>query len=241
MSRLRAWLVGSVGWLCTTQGHTAPYGVTAYNPTQDHHATIKVARIFEEDRVLRTPGMIPPDRERAQGRILCVPKVPKGSTPNKAAILKQRYQVANAFLAFEDDVAIVNRHNFMDERGRETFKVTNCFFEHMESGDLVRFVKAESTPQPTTGKSADINNEDVAVVELERVPGFGTPQVGKSIPVEDIEIDADLGGRSLQVVSNFANNLPTGLAPDAKTFTSCDVISFDQSLLEAYRRLKAGR
>lgn len=217
-----------MSWWCAAQGVTTLSQERAqYEASSESGlAAIKVARIFEEDRLVRVPGTIPPERERALGRVWCVVKAfPKGSTPTKATILARTHWVATAFLAFDDDVAVVSRHIFLDEFGSQINKVSNCFFEHLESGDIVPFVRTESAPHPKMGRGIPEQNEDVAVVKLARVPGTGTDHVGMAIPIEGVEIDADLGGRPLEVVSNYANNLPPGMAPDTKTITSCEVIT----------------
>lgn len=148
--------------------------------------------------------------ESVQGRFWCQVlgnPPPEGYLPTKSE-LTNNYNVENATVAFEDNVILLNRHMFLDPNGQTKAKPENCFFEHISSGKLYRASPnvANKPLNYQDGKVVDVREDDIALVRLsKRIPGVSP------IQAKDMVIDSPHpNGTPLTVVSNYAQNSPTG-------------------------------
>lgn len=186
-----------------------------FNATSDLYK--QVAIIGSDDRKIRKPGDISIDLESAQGRIWCYKKaLEKGKVPTRQELDRGGNFAGNATIAFEKDMAIVNRHNFVDAQdSSKTAKVTNCYFEHIKSGEIVQMMDAEFAPLTSKDPTDEINL-DFAVVKLNTKIDSATPVMKEDILIETNE---DLSA-PIKVVSNYAHNNKDG-NKYALTITSC--------------------
>ncbi|MBX3020886.1 MAG: hypothetical protein KF799_04355 [Bdellovibrionales bacterium] len=178
----------------------------------------QVAIIGEDNREIRKPGSSSGDIEKAQGRVYCIdkPSNKKNTLPqiSKADILKQKPIVANATIALENDVIILNRHIFIESDGRTIAKFENCYFEHIFSGQIIPLVDAEFPPLLASKHPRDRGHRDFAVARLKT-----KPKDSSAIPKDMIVID---GGPDfsapIKVISNYAMNTKNR---ESLTMTTC--------------------
>ncbi|MBX3023098.1 MAG: hypothetical protein KF799_15590 [Bdellovibrionales bacterium] len=173
----------------------------------------EVAIIGPDDREARSASSVAANIEAAQGRAYCL-KVPyKSGVPTKEYLVKNG-SAANATLSFENDIAIVSRHVFKNQDGSKNYGAANCYFEHVQSGEIIPFVDA-AYPKFKAGDFLDWLDSDFAVVRLK-----SSPKRGKAIPEEDIieDLEDDRDAR-VKVISNYARNSKGG--KEALTMTSC--------------------
>lgn len=176
----------------------------------------QVAIIGPDNREDRTPEAFGENVEAAQARVWCHRKgsKPKGSKLNKSQVSLKNFSVSNATLAFEDGMAIVSRHIFVDEYGKQDKKFTDCFLELIKSGEIIR-VEDAVYPEMKTGNTS-FQYQDFAVVRLASAPKGGIP-----IKEKDIAINPGITpGEDLKVVSNVASNNKNGNI-EALTMTTC--------------------
>lgn len=187
-------------------------------------STAMAAVIGLDERTERAHRNLPVHIEAAQGRICCHHRGPtpaKNQPPSKDH-LRKNYAVANTFLAFEDDMAIVNRHTLVNARGKPWQKLENCFFEHIQSGELIPLVDSAFPPlepgsnvEGTDQLSLKGRKNDMAVVRLSRKPTGG---------MAIREKDMHFGGltdpsQRLKVISNYAKNRSNR---ESLTMTTCN-------------------
>lgn len=177
----------------------------------------QVALIESDDRVLRSPGTVTADIEKAQARSCCFERPFAGTgIPTKKYITSHGRVTSNATLAFEGDMAIVNRHLFIDKKGHQVANVKNCYLEHIASGEIVQMTDVE---YPTFDPKAagTFSHQDFAVVKLAH-----TPKGASFLKREDIFIDKEkLANAQIKVVSNYAANNTQGRGNEALTMTNC--------------------
>ena len=175
-----------------------------------------IAIVGEDDREIRERGSLEEHLEAAQARIWCSDrlKLKPGQVPTK-----QQFQggwVSNATIAFQDDLAIVNRHNFLEPNGSRSTKTSFCFIEHIKTSEFIPIVDVEYPPQPNASKNMR-PHRDFAVVRLGRKLENGT-----AVRSEDIIIDKQRDpNANVTVVSNYAKNNKTGRSNEAMTITTC--------------------
>lgn len=181
----------------------------------------QVAIIEGDNRFLRTPGDVSRDIlvdiENAQARSYCLtrPYTGKG-VPNKAYLTSHARMTSNATLAFEGDMAIVNRHLFIDRKAHQLSNIKNCFLEHLASGEIVPMIDVEYPAfDPKGGET--YSHRDFAVVKLAHIP-----HEASFLRTEDILIDnVKQAEVPIKVVSNYANNNSGGRGKEALTMTNC--------------------
>lgn len=190
-------------------GHTAQFSAPS-PPFQ------RAAIIGEDNRQPRTPSDFGANVEAAQGRLWCHKRGPKpsGDRIAKSELSTKRYEVSNATLAFEDGIAIVSRHSFVDEYGKMDTEFNDCFVEHIKSGEMIRIQDGVFPPMKTGNTS--FQYQDFAVVRLSSAPSGGIP-----IKQEDMAISSGITPNDrLKVVSNYATNNKNGKR-DMLTMTTC--------------------
>lgn len=200
----------------------------------------EVAIIGSDDRAERNPGDLAANVEAAQGRIWCHHRGPtpkKNQAPPDKDHLRSNYSVVNAFLAFEDDMAVINRHTLVDALGKPRRNVKDCFFEHIQSGELIALtdsayppVEPGSNVEGTDKWNIKGHKDDIALVKLSRKPTGGRAILEREMNFNDIP---DPSTR-LKVVSNYAKN--TG-DRESLTMTSCQAMgqySFKGAPLNVY-------
>lgn len=104
-----------------------------------------VALIGNDDRVERTSQNTPAHIENAQARCYCVDTAMfnnPAKPPTRDQLIQANAGKGNATIAFEDDVAIVPRHFFLKKDGLPDYKPTNCFIEHVKTGEIIQVVRA---------------------------------------------------------------------------------------------------
>ena len=188
----------------------------------------ETALITKESRVPRSPDELG-ELESSQGRVWCFTKknVPtQFSNRNK---LRNTFTfLCNGNLIIDKDVVVLNRHNFVKMDGHKTnVRPEDCFFEHVASGEFIRFKKVQYEPYEyvPSDNYLDYYLKDFALAQLEREPSKApaTP-----IAVEDMEMSEQLYTRStpLTVISNYAQNYKQNSkspldARETPTTTSC--------------------
>lgn len=179
--------------------------------------TNEIAVIGPDDRDDRHLSDTTTNIEAAQGRIWCVDtfKAKPGQVPTREQ-LKGNF-VANATLAFDDDMAIVSRHMFIKANGKPNHSLSDCFFEHIASGSISPIKDVEYNRLISTTDKVAHSHQDFAVIKLNK-----KMQNGSAIKDEDILIDWDPDlDEKLTVVSNFAANNKSGRSDLALTITRC--------------------
>lgn len=175
----------------------------------------QVAIIGDDDREIRQPGDISSRMEAAQARLWCLDKsvrLPSGKIPTKAQ-LKGNF-VSNATIAFEDDMAVVNRHMFLNDDGKPNHQLSRCYIEHIKSAQIIPLTDIEY-PALGTGKMQGFHR-DFAVVRLGR-----KLENGSALREEDILIDSSPDIKEqVTVVSNYGLNMKSGNV-EALTMTNC--------------------
>lgn len=190
--------------------------------TEDIRALYQtVAIIGRDDRTERTQGEIAADLEAAQGRIWCNPQGTNSATrktPSKAE-LRDGYLVSNATLFLDDETALVNRHMFLDnDSGTKTVDPKACYFEHIQSGEIIPIVDAEIAKYERDAKKISVHHNDFALVKLSRKPSGGG-----SVRREDVLINPEpTEPARLKVISNYASNLSS---KESLTITTCDKLT----------------
>ncbi|RWX60552.1 hypothetical protein [Mesorhizobium sp. M2A.F.Ca.ET.039.01.1.1] len=168
-----------------------------------------IALIGPEGRQVRDPSSNP-ELEKAQGRLYCLSSSPrKGKFPS-AQYIKSNSAKANAFLAFKEDIIIVNRHNFILTADVEKISdIHRCYFEHIYNVDLIPLVDVEYIDDAyyrhnmNTGEiELRYRSDDFAVARLKRAPSGG-----KAVPYANIIVDvvADISA-TVTIISNLADN-----------------------------------
>lgn len=168
-----------------------------------------VALIGSDDRQQRMPGDA---KEEAQGRAWCYdsgPSVKIGRAPSKRRLQSGGFAVANATLAFESNVAVVNRHLFKDALGNDIYGPEKCYFEHILSGVIIAItavefpqVEPDSFIRGSLLPNARYQSGDFAVVRL-----ASTPSNSAFLTKDEIVTGAKLQKNTeLKVVSNYAFN-----------------------------------
>ncbi|NJM09533.1 MAG: hypothetical protein HC883_01135, partial [Bdellovibrionaceae bacterium] len=118
-------------------------------------------------------------------------------------------------MLFDEDIALVNRHLFVSKDGSRKAKVNNCYFEHVQSGEIIPVVDVEFRPYRPDGVISSFFDEDFALVRL-----AWKPSRGHAIPADLIEVDGIReSGEKLLIFSNYAGNLKS--TPEALTMTTC--------------------
>ncbi|MBX3023097.1 MAG: hypothetical protein KF799_15585 [Bdellovibrionales bacterium] len=177
----------------------------------------QIAIIGDDDRQTREPGMVANNIENAQGRAYCLNKPlssKAGDIPSKEDILKERPFIANATIAFEGDMVIVNRHMFLKDDGSRFAKIENCFFEHIASGQMVPMIDVEY-PKMLAGKDPhDSGHRDVAIARLKFKPK-NAAAVTKDMMTIDTNEDFS---QPIKVISNYATNTKNR---NSLTMTTC--------------------
>jgi hypothetical protein len=167
----------------------------------------------DETRETRGPDnkmkLEPTNLESAQGRLWCVvgqPVPPANEVPN-IDNFKHKYHLSseNAVLVFDSGTILVARHELSPnpQLGGETPNVKNCYFEHLQSGDLYRLVKAKYKRR-VIDKDVKFLNEvggDLALAKLEKpVPGV------TAVQQEDMNLDETAPeSPELSVISNITS------------------------------------
>lgn len=156
--------------------------------------------------------------EAAQGRLWCLPKnfrLKKGQKVTKP-LLKANAAVANATLAFDDDLVLVPKHAFRTHDGKDLNKLTWCYFEHVKSNEIISLADIEIPPQRTAAeKKATSAHRDYALARLSR-----KVENGSAIAKDDIVIDRDWKtSENITVISNY-NEGKKFKDPEVLTFAS---------------------
>lgn len=157
--------------------------------------------------------------EAAQGRLWCLPptfRLPKGQKITKA-FLKKNAAVANATVAFDDDLVLVPTHAFRTYNGKTANKISSCYFEHIKSNELIQFADLEIPEQRIALQDkASSSHRDYALARLTR-----KVENGSAIPKEDILVDLHINrNEDLTVISNY-NEGKKFSDPEVLTFASC--------------------
>lgn len=228
---MRQWKLDSPGdylsfvllWIMVAS--PAAFGVCAPRNSQLARTldlTEKAALVTKENRRSRRQTDIG-KHEGAQGRVWCFseknPNRLKSwhSSKNLETVVDS---VSNGSLFFEGDVAVVNRHLFKDAEGNEVYKPENCYFEHIQSGKLIRgtrLVKYNFSPIRERADVVRSDSDDLALWRLSQVVDEATP-----VPLEDILIDQHRSSGQLEVAANYAFNAPGGQRRSL-TMASCSI------------------
>lgn len=190
-------------------------------PTMDDDQVQNVALVTPESRVKRTTGTLG-YLEDTQGRIWCFSKskLPPTNSPTESYAKKNWYSIANASLAFEGNIVLLNKHAFFDDHDKIETPPENCFFEHLATGEFIRGTKDLAYPfVRETLEHRDLNRteNDVALWRIERAPSKPDLTVLRE---KDLLIDWEPPYYTpLIVVSNYAENAPKDKFD--KTVTNC--------------------
>lgn len=181
--------------------------------------------IGNDDRVLRDRQNTPINLEGAQARVYCLGSRLKGNaskTPRRDDLLSAKPTICNATVAFDDDVAIVPRHLFLDDKGNQIASPKNCYLEQASTGKIVQLTSGEWPPLEPGSDSAKIDHHDFAVVKLSQKLSIGS-RIGR----DDIHIAKDRSGRpNVQIISNYGRIEGSSLNNFALTITNCSRFLF---------------
>lgn len=182
----------------------------------------QTALIGPDDRELRNASNTPMNIEAAQIRFYCPVKPLRIKGPPTRAMLIDSSVIGNGTLAFDDDIAIVPRHTFVDRNGQQTIKPQECYVEHIATGEIVRVSDGEWPPYQAGIDSGAYRDRDFAVLKLGR-----KVRANSHINKDQIHIDFSRSlAAKIQIVSNFAE-MKHGKHDDlALTITNCQRYGF---------------
>ena len=174
--------------------------------------TEKIAIVDTDNREIRTPENTKAfksiDLEGNQGLIWCRKNGldTPSKDPTKVALLGY-YAFANATMVFENNIILVNRHNFVSEDGAVKYKPTSCYYQYIQTGQLVKLTSKIAFPNYTPdGKHISYLNGDIALARLQEKIIFSTPlQLGDMIVSAPRSYQPDL-----TIIANAANNNKNG-------------------------------
>lgn len=212
--RLSMILIANFVWLLAyANAETCGLANPIFSAEKSLYKTIAV--IGPDDRVERTSENTPGDIEKAQARLNC-PLKPLSLQGGKLSDKNQLIgaAVANATIAFEDDMALVNRHDFIKEDGRPSRNFRSCYIEHIPSGTFIPIVDAQWPAYKDRSKNM-FEHHDIAVVRFKQKLPKGTALNDGTFLIENNPNIRE----KVTVVSNFAENLPNRRS---LTITSCN-------------------
>jgi hypothetical protein len=148
------------------------------------------------------------DLEGLQGRIWC--RMNGLDTPQKKPTkiaLRGYYTVANAGIVFENDIILVNRHNFVNEDGTVKFRSSGCYYEEVGTGQLIKLTSKVVFPNYVPdGRHISYLNGDFALVRLEEKVPSSTP-----LELAGMIINSSRRGQiALTIIANAADNNKNG-------------------------------
>ncbi|RWX63148.1 hypothetical protein [Mesorhizobium sp. M2A.F.Ca.ET.039.01.1.1] len=212
----------------------APQGsVTAPYLAQPRFTDLPIFTLYQQATLVGTEGRQErdpnqnPELEKAQGRAYCLLTPPKKGRAPSTDFIKTHGTISNAVLALKEDVIILSRHKFVERDGKTpSVNYRNCYFEHIQSGEMIPFTDVEYPPNPGYRKKNSKSenaiwdfNDDIAVARLMRAPAGG-----KAIPRKNITLERNIS-TSITIISNYADNFE-GHPNDALTTTTCNWVGW---------------
>lgn len=176
------------------------------------------AVINSDDRRIRdTVGAEFEPFEAAQGRLWCATyaKIPR-KTPTKSLFVGGGFGSENATLFLDKDLILVNRHAFMGPAAIANKQLNNCWFEHIQTGQIIPLTKKVAYLAPTGDSFVEGSIRDIAIARLKHEVSGGAPIEFKDLAI-NVPPDA---GRPMFVLSNYAADFEPRTA---LTITTCQV------------------
>lgn len=174
-----------------------------------------IAVIGPDDRKDRNTQNTAHSLEAAQGRLYCPARLLKlkdGKLADRSQLIGS--SVSNATIAFEDDIALVNRHMFIrKEDGKQYRNPKNCYVEHIPTGTFSAIVDSE-WPAYIENSRNMFSHRDFALVRFGKRLNKGSALKDDTFLIEE---NPDIREK-ITVVSNYAENRAN---PESLTITSC--------------------